>query len=82
MEDVIHSLRATVLNRGGTPTFQGARGLSSIDVSLVSAGIAALAPRWSCGQKASHIDHNRIDILKLESTAGFETQTSTLGLIS
>jgi len=50
-------------------TFQGARGSSAIDVSLVSRGLEGLRPTWHCGRKASHNDHQRIDItIRMEST--------------
>lgn len=67
LEEIIMALRATILNKGNVQTFQGARGSSAIDISLVSSDVATLAPQWQCGRRVSHSDHLRIDIyLRLE----------------
>jgi len=62
MEELVTALQAVILNHGAVQTFQGARGSTAIDVSLVSSDIAALCPTWQCGQVVSHSDHLRIDI--------------------
>jgi len=63
MEEIIMAIQATILNRANVQTFQGARGSSAIDVSLVSTEVADLDPQWHCGRRVSHSDHLRIDIV-------------------